>query len=125
MSLICFFGFYPVSKNQFYIVIRDFYLKRDCSIIPKAVLTKIISRITEKEYDFYRSNFWKYQKSRKRYSKYDIEDLEHPFVKFLILESFKELTPDSYINNCRVMLDFTQKEVECLEVEYDDYYDMF
>jgi len=75
-------------KKNFYTEIEEYYTGISNNRIPTELLTEIIAKVTEKIYADYQ-RFWKqYPKSRKRYSKLKLEDLEHDFVYFLITEFF-------------------------------------
>ena len=59
--------------------------------------------------------FWKqYPKSRKRYSKLKLEDLEHDFVYYLITDFLKQKEFSDYQN-------FSKKLLKMSDTEFDEY----
>jgi hypothetical protein len=84
------------SKQNFYSEVEKFYFELSDNKIPTDLLNDIISKVTDRIYGDYQ-RFWKqYPKSRKRYSKLKMEEIEHPFVHYLITDFLeKKGTPKS------------------------------
>ncbi|WP_418501318.1 hypothetical protein [Flagellimonas sp.] len=102
-------------KKNFYTEIEEYYTGISNNRIPTELLTEIIAKVTEKIYADYQ-RFWKqYPKSRKRYSKLKLEDLEHDFVYFLITEFFQKTEPNEYRNYSKVLLNMNDKEFDKYE----------
>ena len=77
-------------KRNFYSEIKKYFVGLTDDQIPSELLHKIISLVTEEVYGNYK-RFWKqYPKSRKRYSKLKIEDVEHPLIRYMITDFFEE-----------------------------------
>ena len=92
------------SKKSFYAEIEEYYAGVSKNKIPTELLTEINKKVTDKIYADYK-RFWKqYPKSKKRYSKLKLEDLEHDFVYFLITEFIQKTELNEYRNCCRVTL---------------------
>lgn len=103
------------SKKQFYAEIKEYYIGMCNNSIPNKLLTEINGKITDKIYADYK-RFWKqYPKSRKRYSKLKLEDLEHDFVYFLITEFLKKNEPNEYRNFSKILLKMTDEEFDKYE----------
>ncbi|GAA4279834.1 hypothetical protein [Gaetbulibacter aestuarii] len=83
-------------KQNFYSEIENFYVELSDNRIPTDLLNEIISMVTNQIYGDYQ-RFWKqYPKSRKRYSKLRMEDIEHPFIHYLITDFLeRKRTPKS------------------------------
>jgi len=103
------------SKKNFYVEIEEYYVGVSKNEIPTELLTKINEKVTEKIYADYK-RFWKqYPKSRKRYSKLKLEDLEHDFVYFLITEFIQKSEPNEYRNYSKVLLKMNDEEFDKYE----------
>ena len=102
-------------KKNFYTEIEEYYTGISNNRIPTELLTEIIAKATEKIYADYQ-RFWKqYPKSRKRYSKLKLEDLEHDFVYFLITEFIQKTEPNEYRNYSKVLLKMNDEEFDKYE----------
>ena len=120
-----YFGLYPTSRNHFHLKIRDYYYKISNERIPENLMKTLICEITELEYDSYR-RFWnKYPKSKKRYSEYKMEDIEHPYIHYAIIDFFKEKSPASYRIYSQIILQMNEAQFSFLEKSKQDYYEMF
>lgn len=99
-------------KKNFHAEIQEYYNGISNNRIPTELLTEIISRVTDKIYVDYK-RFWKqYLKSRKRYSKLKLADLEHDFVYYLITDFLKEKNESEYRNFSKVLLKMNDKEFD-------------
>ena len=102
-------------KKNFYTEIKDYYVGVSKNKIPTEFLTEINEKVTDKIYGDYK-RFWKqYPKSRKRYSKLKLEDLEHDFVYFLITEFTQKSEPNEYRNYSKVLLKMNDEEFDKYE----------
>ena len=102
-------------KKNFYTEIEEYYTGISNNRMPTELLNEIIAKATDKIYADYQ-RFWKqYPKSRKRYSKLKLEDLEHDFVYFLITEFIKKTEPNEYRNFSKVLLKMNDEEFDKYE----------
>ena len=102
-------------KKNFYAEIEEYYVGVSKNGIPNELLTEIIKKVTDKIYADYK-RFWKqYPKSRKRYSKLKLEDLEHDFVYFLITEFIQKSELNEYRNYSKVLLKMNDEEFDKYE----------
>ena len=103
------------SKKNFHTEIEKFYTEISNSYLPNQLLNEIIGIVTDKKYTDYK-RFWKqYPKSRKRYSKLKLEDLEHDFVYFLITDFIQKSEPNEYRNYSKVLLKMNDEEFDKYE----------
>ena len=73
-------------KREFYSKIKEYYIGIVDNQIPTELLNEIISKVTDRIYSDYK-RFWKqYPKSRKRYSTLKMDDIENPFIHYLITD---------------------------------------
>jgi len=102
-------------KKNFYTEIEKYYVEVSKNAIPTELLAEIIEKVTDKIYADYK-RFWKqYPKSRKRYSKLKLEDLEHDFVYFLITEFIQKSELNEYRNYSKVLLKMNDEEFDKYE----------
>lgn len=102
-------------KKNFYAEIEEYYVGLSKNRIPTELLTEIIAKVTNKIYADYK-RFWKqYPKSRKRYSKLKLEDLEHDFVYFLITEFIQKTELNEYRNYSKIVLKMNDEEFDKYE----------
>tara|TARA_R110002049_G_scaffold308805_1_gene514143 strand:+ start:10471 stop:10842 length:372 start_codon:yes stop_codon:yes gene_type:complete len=101
-------------KKNFHAEIEEYYSGISNNTIPIELLTEIIEKVTDKIYSDYK-RFWKqYPKSRKRYSKLKLEDLEHDFVYYLITDFLKQKNLSDYRNFSKTLLKMS-------DTEFDEY----
>ena len=101
-------------KKNFYAEIKEYYIGISKNEIPTELLAEINEKVTDKIFADYK-RFWKqYPKSRKRYSKLKLEDLEHDFVYYLITDFLKQKHPSEYQNFSKILLKMN-------ETEFDEY----
>lgn len=99
-------------KKNFYAEIEEYYTGISNDRISTELLTEIIKKVTDKIYADYK-RFWKqYPKSRKRYSKLKLADLEHDFVYYLITDFIKEKNLSEYRNLSKTLIKMNDTEFE-------------
>ena len=102
-------------KTEFYKKIENYYNLISENNIPQNLIQEIVNHITDTIYSDY-SRFWKqYPKSRKRYSKLKLEDLEHPFIHYRIIDFLKLKDFDNYEKYSLILFKMNKKEFEELE----------
>ena len=110
------------SKESFYTEIEIYYSEISKNRIPDSILKDIIAQVTDVIYSDY-IRFWnKYPKSRKRYSKLKFEDLEHPFVHYLITDFLSKLELSEYRNFSKIILgldDIGFDQYEKIKYQYE------
>ncbi len=103
------------TKKNFYAEIEKYYAEISNGKIPAELLVEIKETVTEKIYADYK-RFWKqYPKSRKRYSKLKLEDLEHDFVYHLITDFLKQKELSEYRNLSKMLFKMDDTEFDKYE----------
>lgn len=102
-------------KKNFHSEIKEYYLGLSNDRIPTELLIEIIEKVTDKIYDYYKRFWEQYPKSRKRYSKLKLEDLEHDFIYFLITELLQKSEHEEYRNFSKVLLKMNNQEFDKYE----------
>tara|TARA_R110002051_G_C8582575_1_gene477512 strand:- start:485 stop:856 length:372 start_codon:yes stop_codon:yes gene_type:complete len=99
-------------KKDFYAEIEEYYTGISNERISTELLTEIIEKVTDEIYSDYQ-RFWKqYPKSRKRYSKLKLADLEHDFVYYLITDFLKQRNLSDYRNLSMTLFKMNDTEFE-------------
>lgn len=73
-------------KHNFYSEIKAYYHGVSDNQIPIDLLNQIIAKVTDEIYGRYKRSWKKYPKSRKRYSKLKLEDIEGSFIHYDITD---------------------------------------
>jgi hypothetical protein len=108
-------------KDSFRDHIANYFTELAGNQIPIDLLYELIDKITNTQYDNYK-RFWnQYPKSRKRYSKLKLEDLEHPFTHYLITDFFKDKEFENYRKFSILLLKLTEKEFIDYEMKKHQY----
>lgn len=97
-------------KENFHIEIKNYFLDLAGNLIPTDLLNRLIDKITDTQYENYK-RFWnQYPKSRKRYSRIKLEDLEHPFTHYEITDFLKNNDFANYKKFSMILLKMTDDE---------------
>ena len=99
-------------KKNFRAEIEKYYAEVSNGQISNDILNEIIGMVTDKRYADYKRWWKQYLKSRKRYSKLKLEDLEHDFVYFEITEYLKRAVPNEYRNYLKILLKVDDAEFD-------------
>ena len=112
------------SKSKFYCKIEDYYFNISKEEVPREILEKIIVKVVNDKYKFYQECWKKYPKSRKRYSIFKIEDLEHPYIYFLILNYLEgqDINSKELKEYSKILFKMNNEEVDKI-IDYKDWYD--
>ena len=66
-----------------------------------------------------------YPKSIKRYSTFQLKDLDHPQTFEMVINFFKEKLGSDYQKYSRLLLNMTETELKSFEKSRQDFYNMF
>jgi hypothetical protein len=99
-------------KNEFYSKIKAYFVELTDNQIPMELLSQIILKVTDQIYSDYK-RFWnQYPKSRKRYSVLKMDDVEHPFVHYLITDFLKEKNISDSRNFSKILFKMNDEEFD-------------
>ncbi|MBC7847658.1 MAG: hypothetical protein H7Y10_14350 [Flavobacterium sp.] len=99
-------------KKNFRLEIEKYYYGISNNRIPEELLNGIIEKVTDQIYRDYKCFWGQYPKSRKRYSKLKLEDLDHDFVNYRIMDFLKEKNLCEYRNFLKVLFRMNDLELE-------------
>ncbi|PKV50436.1 hypothetical protein ATE84_2493 [Aquimarina sp. MAR_2010_214] len=109
-------------KRDFYSKIKEYYFRISDNQIPMELLNEIISKVTDRIYSDYK-RFWKqYLKSRKRYSTLKMDDIENPYIHFLLTDFLKTKDVVDYRNFSKILLKMNDEEFDEY-LEYKNWYE--
>lgn len=109
------------SRENFQSMIEKYYSELAGNHIPTDLLNGLINKITDSQYDNYK-RFWnQYPKSRKRYSELKIDDLEHPFTRYMMTDFFKQIDPLNYQKYSKILLKMNDDEFRDYEIKKYQY----
>ena len=104
------------SKENFFIKIQKYYTELAGDLIPADLIMELCNKITNTQYSNY-ERFWKqYPKSRKRYSEFKMDDLEHPSTHHEIMDFLKRKDEINYRNFSKMLLKMSDKEFDDCEI---------
>jgi hypothetical protein len=113
------------SKDQFYLVIRDYYKDITGDNIPDLLLGQVCRQLSDHFYDQYARFRKQHPKSVKRYSSFHLKDLDHPFTFELIVKFLKDKLGCDYKEFACLLLKMTEIELVDFERNRQDFYNMF
>jgi len=112
-------------KNSFFLKIEKFYSELANDKVPKEFITELSEILTESQFKSYKNSWKKYPKSRKRYSEFDVKDLNHPFVHYQIMDFFRKLPNTSYVRFSCQLLNLSETEFAEFEKRKNQFENMF
>ncbi len=113
------------SKKTFLKDILDYYNDINDDDILDEVIKKLGVFLSNHFYNRYRDFSRKYSKSKKRYSKMKISDLETAYAHDKVIEFLKSNFNDNYRNYCSILFKMSLKEFIEYEKSRNEFYDMF
>lgn len=113
------------SKQEFYNTIWKYYREISQTKVPEELLDGVCNRIADYYYDHYDRFTRQYPKSVKRYSAFQVKDLEHPTTFEIIIKYFKEKVGTNYVEHVKILLNKTDSELQAFEENREDFYKMF
>ncbi len=109
-------------KKEFYSKIKEYYIGISDIQVPTELLNEIISKVTDQIYSDYK-RFWKqYPKSRKRYSTLKMDDIQHPFIHFMITDFLSQKGISKSREYSKILFRMNDEEYD-KHLDYKDWYE--
>ena len=109
------------SRDSFKQAITGHYKNIFADKVPSNLLDSLCDKITDYYYDQY-SRFRKhYPKSIKRYSTFQLKDIDHPQTKKIVVDFFKNEIREKYKEYSKILLSMTDKELNEFEQSWYDF----
>jgi len=113
------------SKGDFYKTIFRYYFEVSKNLISKELIEEVSHIVTEYYYEQYCRFSKQYPKSIKRYSSFQIKDLDHPSTFELIIKFFKKKQEDNYLEYSKILLKMTDDALKAFEENRAEFYSMY
>ncbi|WP_348812262.1 hypothetical protein [Flavobacterium maritimum] len=108
-------------KKKFHSQIEKYFNELSENKIPVDLIGGLVDIITDSQYDTYK-RFWnQYPKSRRRFSKLKLEDLEQTFTHYKITDFFKDKDFENYKTYSMILLKMTEQEFRDYEMKKYQY----
>ena len=113
------------TRKEFFNTICKYYKEISKNKIPEELLDGVCNCIADYYYDQYDRFTRQYPKSIKRYSTFQVKDLEHPTTFEIIINYFKGRIGTNYAEHVKVLLNKTDAKLQIFEKNREDFYKMF
>lgn len=108
-------------QEKFKQVIFDYYKNIVGIQVPFTLVDALSEKIADYYYEQYSRFRRQYPKSIKRYSTFQLKDLDHPSTKKIVVDYFKNTHKTDYKNYSKLLLKMTETELENLEQWWRDF----
>ena len=112
-------------RDDFLNAIENEYLRLTKGKVPDEFVTAVSKNVMEYYYDQYQRFRKQYPKSIKRYSSFQIKDLDHPYTREMVIKTLKEMVGDDYERYATLFLNMTPEELKKFEKNREEFYKMF
>ncbi len=102
------------SRQDFLDTIREFYLDKVEDLVPPDLLDQVSECVTDYYFAQYKRFRKQYPKSIKRYSSFQVKDLDHPTTREVVIKAIREKEKD-YEKYACIFLDVTNDELKQFE----------
>lgn len=112
------------SKKEFFLKIERKLLDLANGKVPYHTINELCEHLTEILYDSYKHARKKYPKSKLRYSKLRIEDLNNPYYQYLIFDFLRNKNDTLFVPYTRQLLNLSEKEFNEFRVRKNQFENM-
>ncbi len=109
------------TRVNFKQVIFNHYKNISADVIPVALLNSLSDKITDYYYDQYTRFRKQYPKSIKRYSSFQLKDIDHPQTNKIVVDFFKSELKTKYRDYSKLLLNMTDTELDNFEQWWYDF----
>jgi hypothetical protein len=109
------------SRESFKQTIFTHYKNISTDQIPFTLLDSLCDKITNFYYNQYTRFRIQYPKSIKRYSTFQLKDIDHPQTQKIVIDFFKNELKSKYRDYSKLLLGMTDKELDDLEKWWYDF----
>jgi len=113
------------SKDKFLTTIRDEYFRVTKGEVANDKVDLVSNVVTDYYYDQYQRFGQQYPKSIKRYSTFQLKDLNHPTTFEIVIKVLKEKLGIDYEKTALQFLNMTLEELRQFEQSRQEFYKMF
>lgn len=109
------------TRDNFKQVIFNHYKNISADEVPITLLNSLCDKITDYYYDQYTRFRKQYPKSIKRYSTFQLKDIDHPQTNKIVVDFFKSELKTQYRFYSKLLLSMTDKELDNFEQWWYDF----
>lgn len=109
------------TRDNFKQVIFNHYKNISADEVPITLLNSLCDKITDYYYDQYTRFRKQYPKSIKRYSTFQLKDIDHPQTNKIVVDFFKSELKTQYRFYTKLLLSMTDKELDNFEQWWYDF----
>ncbi len=109
------------SRDNFKQAIFSHYENISAGQIPLTILNSVCDKITDHYYEQYTRFSKQYPKSIKRYSTFQLKDIDHPQTKKILVDFFKNELKTKYRDYSKLLLNMTDTELDKFEQWWYDF----
>ncbi|HMS69337.1 MAG TPA: hypothetical protein PKD18_14425 [Saprospiraceae bacterium] len=109
------------SYDSFKQAILGHFKNMSADKVPLNLLDSLCDKITDYYFDQYSRFRKQHPKSIKRYSTFQLKDIEHPQTKKMVVDFLKIEISDKYRDYSKILLSMTVKELNDLEQWWQDF----
>jgi hypothetical protein len=113
------------AKQEFFNNIHNHYVNISDSKVPLELVNELSEVVTNYYYEQYRRFWEQYPKSAKRYSTFQLKDLDHPTAFEMVIKYFKNKRSDCYRDFSQQLLNMSEEELIKFEKNREDFYKMW
>lgn len=113
------------AKQEFLNTIRDYYFNMSDGKVPVEFVNELSELATDFYYEQYSRFGRQYPKSVKRYTTFQLKDLDHPTTFEIVIKYFKRKTGENYRNYSRQLLNMSEDELTKFEKNTEEFYKMW
>src|SRR5689334_20822304 len=109
------------SRDSFKQAILSHYNNLSAGKVPSILLDLLCDKIADYYYEQYSRFRKQYPKSIKRYSTFQLKDIDHPQTKKIVVDFFKNEFKTEYKNYSKLLLSMSDKELADFEQWWYDF----
>lgn len=113
------------SRQDFFNSIQNYYLNLSDGKVPIEFVNELSNVVTDFYYEQYGRFGKQYPKSTKRYSCFQLKDLDHPTTFGIVIRYFKNKIGDNYRDFSRQLLKMSEDELFKFEKSREEFYKMW
>ena len=113
------------TKQTFFNTIHEYYIDMSDNKVPSELVKELSEVVTDYYYEQYNRFARQYPKSAKRYSSFDLKELDHPTTFEMVIKYFKNKLGDNYRAPSRQILKMNDEQLVRFEKNREDFHNMW
>ena len=113
------------TQQHFFELIRSEYASLGQGKLPQELLDAVSGKVSAYYFEQYRRFFKQYPKAKKRYSSFQLRDLDHPKTYEIVIKTLKEKMGTAYEKYAIALLKMDLDDLRKFEKNREAFYGMF